>query len=177
MDQDKLRVLIESGFGRKLTPDYFRKTKLFRAYVSEHYRAALLLTKEDGVAHLDKFAVADDAQGEGLGRAAWLRMRADNPRLFWRSRPGNPGQRLLLRGMRRLHQGREVNVFWYGPRRLRRDPARRGALPRASGDVERLMKRKPENVRRNTPDSTAQRILRLPSSAFRLPLRGIANHR
>ena len=50
----RLRHLIESGFGRRLTPDYFRKTKLYRAYVSEQYRAALLLTLENGIPHLDQ---------------------------------------------------------------------------------------------------------------------------
>ena len=89
IDLDRLRALIEAGFGRKLVPDYFEQTKLYKAYVSENYRAALILTHEEGFAYLDKFAVAEDAQGEGLGRAAWLVMRADNPQLFWRSRRGN----------------------------------------------------------------------------------------
>ena len=114
LDLDKLRTLIESGFGRRLTADYFRKTKLFRAYVSEHYRAALLLTKEDGVAHLDKFAVADDAQGEGLGRAAWLRMRADNPQLFWRSRSENPVNEFYFDEAAGCIKGDKWNVYWYG---------------------------------------------------------------
>jgi len=89
LDLDRLRALIEAGFGRKLVPGYFEQTRLHKAYVSENYRAALILTHEEGFAYLDKFAVADDAQGEGLGRAAWLVMRADNPQLFWRSRRGN----------------------------------------------------------------------------------------
>ncbi len=114
LDLDKLRSLIESGFGRKLTADYFRKTRLYRAYVSEHYRAALLLTKEDGVAHLDKFAVADDAQGEGLGRAAWLRMRADNPQLFWRSRADNAINEFYFEESDGCVKGEKWNVFWYG---------------------------------------------------------------
>lgn len=90
IDTRRLRVLIESSFGRTLLPDYFERTRLYRAYVSANYRAALILTLEDGVPYLDKFAVAEDAQGEGLGRAAWQVMRADNPALFWRSRHGNP---------------------------------------------------------------------------------------
>jgi acetylglutamate kinase len=89
LDLERLRALIEAGFGRKLVADYFANTKLFKAYVSENYRAALILTQEDGFAYLDKFAVAEDAQGEGLGRAAWHVMRADNPQLFWRSRRRN----------------------------------------------------------------------------------------
>lgn len=90
LDQPRLRELIESAFGRKLVPDYFERTRLHHAYVSENYRAAVILTEEGGVPYLDKFAVLDDAQGEGLGRAVWQLMRDAQPRLFWRSRRGNP---------------------------------------------------------------------------------------
>ncbi|MEO5628319.1 MAG: acetylglutamate kinase [Thermomonas sp.] len=88
-DLARLRELIESAFGRELSDDYFETTRLHRAYVSENYRAAVILTAEDAGTYLDKFAVLDDAQGEGLGRAVWQVMRDENPRLFWRSRNGN----------------------------------------------------------------------------------------
>ncbi len=90
VDRERLRALIEASFGRTLVPDYFERTQPSKVYLSENYRAALILTNEEGLAYLDKFAVADDAQGEGLGRAAWQVMRAENPRLFWRSRRHNP---------------------------------------------------------------------------------------
>jgi acetylglutamate kinase len=114
LDLKRLRVLIESGFGRKLMPDYFRKTPLHRAYVTQHYRAALIITLEDGVPHLDKFAVANDAQGEGLGAAAWSRMRAEIPRLFWRARPGNPVNDFYFDESDGCVKGEKWNVFWYG---------------------------------------------------------------
>src|SRR5690606_14879076 len=63
LDLGRMRELIESSFGRSLLPDYFEKPQLFRAYVSENYRTALILTREEGFAYLDKFAVLDDAQG------------------------------------------------------------------------------------------------------------------
>ena len=116
LDTKRLRKLIESGFGRRLAPDYFRKTKLHRAYVSEQYRAALILTLEDGVPHLDKFAVADDAQGEGLGRAAWAVMRAENERLFWRSRPENAVNEFYIEEADGCLKGERWNVYWYGLR-------------------------------------------------------------
>ena len=115
IDTQRLRVLIESSFGRTLLPDYFERTRLYRAYVSANYRAALILTLEDGVPYLDKFAVAEDAQGEGLGRAAWQVMRADNPRLFWRSRHDNPvnNEFYLAEAEGCLKQPRWT-AFWYG---------------------------------------------------------------
>src|SRR5690606_30815318 len=90
LDLPRLRQLVESAFGRRLAADYFERTALHRAYVSENYRAAVILTREEEGIYLDKFAVLDDAQGEGLGRAVWEVMREQVPRLFWRSRRGNP---------------------------------------------------------------------------------------
>jgi acetylglutamate kinase len=123
VDLDRLRTLIESAFGRKLKPDYFEITRPHCIYVSEHYRAALVLTLEafengDDVPHLDKFAVADDAQGEGLGRAIWHAMRADMPRLFWRSRPDNAVNEFYFNEADGCLKGERWNVFWYGMERF-----------------------------------------------------------
>jgi acetylglutamate kinase len=114
LDLKRLKALIESGFGRKLAPDYFQKTKLYKAYISEHYRAALIITLEDGIPHLDKFAVSDDAQGEGLGRAAWQVMRDEMPQLFWRARAGNPVNDFYFDEADGCMKGEKWNVFWYG---------------------------------------------------------------
>ncbi|SEI41928.1 acetylglutamate kinase [Frateuria terrea] len=114
VDPRRMRDLIESSFGRKLVPDYFERTRPHRIYVSENYRAAMILTQEEGVAYLDKFAVLDEAQGEGLGRAVWLVMREEHPRLFWRSRHGNninPFYDAECDGS--LKQPR-WKVYWYG---------------------------------------------------------------
>lgn len=114
LDLDRLRGLIESAFGRKLLPDYFERTRLFRAYVSENYRTAVILTEEAGYTYLDKFAVLDDAQGEGLGRAVWQVMRDENPSLFWRSRQGNPVNAFYHgESDGSIKQG-PWRVFWYG---------------------------------------------------------------
>jgi acetylglutamate kinase len=114
LDQARLRELIESAFGRRLMPDYFARTRLLRAYVSENYRAAVILTDEDGYTYLDKFAVLDEAQGEGLGRAVWQVMRDENPRLFWRSRRGNPVNGFYFAESDGCIKEDKWKVFWYG---------------------------------------------------------------
>lgn len=114
LDTERLRELLESSFGRRLAPDYFARTPLHRAYLSEHYRTALLLTMEHGVPHLDKFAVADDAQGEGLGKAAWKVMRAETQSLFWRARPDNPANEFYVSESDGCIKGERWNVYWYG---------------------------------------------------------------
>ena len=114
-DLPRLRELIESAFGRTLLPDYFDITKLHRAYVSENYRAAVILTSEDAGIYLDKFAVLDEAQGEGLGRAVWQVMRDANPRLYWRSRHGNPVNPFYYAESDGCIKQEKWKVYWYGP--------------------------------------------------------------
>jgi acetylglutamate kinase len=114
LDLVRLNDLIESAFGRRLLPDYFERTRLLRAYVSENYRAAVILTDEGGQVYLDKFAVLDDAQGEGLGRAVWQVMREETPQLFWRSRRGNPVNAFYFAESEGCIKLAKWKVFWYG---------------------------------------------------------------
>ena len=119
IDLERMRTLIESSFGRTLVPDYFERTRPLRIYVSENYRTAMILTEEhvdneQGLPYLDKFAVLDDAQGEGLGRAVWHVMREENPRLFWRSRHGNPVNPFYYAESDGCLKQPHWKVFWYG---------------------------------------------------------------
>jgi acetylglutamate kinase len=113
-DCARLQALIESAFGRRLLPGYFDRTRLLRAYVSENYRAALVLIEEGGQPYLDKFAVLDEAQGEGIGRAVWQVMREETPSLFWRSRRGNPVNAFYFDESDGCVKLRDWKVFWYG---------------------------------------------------------------
>jgi acetylglutamate kinase len=114
VDHARMRTLIESSFGRTLVDDYFDRTTPYRVYVSENYRAAMILTNQDGLIYLDKFAVLDDAQGEGLGRAVWLVMREENPSLFWRSRHGNQINHFYYAESDGCYKQERWKVFWYG---------------------------------------------------------------
>ena len=115
VDRGRLRVLIESGFApRKLVADYFERTRPWRVYLSENYRAAMILTLEGGLPYLDKFAVLDEAQGEGLGRAVWQVMQAENPRLFWRSRHGNRVNAFYHEQSGGCFRQPRFRIFWYG---------------------------------------------------------------
>ncbi|HEX4480781.1 MAG TPA: acetylglutamate kinase [Rudaea sp.] len=114
IDLPRLRNLIESSFGRKLVDDYFARTQLYRAYVSENYRAAIILTQESEGIYLDKFAVLDDAQGEGLGRAVWLEMRDHNPRVFWRSRNENVVNDFYFAESDGCYRLNGWKMFWFG---------------------------------------------------------------
>ncbi|HJR10312.1 MAG TPA: acetylglutamate kinase [Rhodanobacteraceae bacterium] len=115
VDRERLRTLIDSSFApRKLVQDYFERTRPCRVYVSENYRAAMILTLQDGLPYLDKFAVLDEAQGEGLGRAVWQVMQSENPRLFWRSRHGNRVNAFYHEQSDGCLKQPKWKVFWYG---------------------------------------------------------------
>ncbi len=114
VDLARMRELIESSFGRGLVAEYFERIRPYRIYVSENYRTALILTQEEGFAYLDKFAVLDDAQGEGLGRAVWHVMREENPQLFWRSRHNNQVNIFYYAESDGCYKQEKWKVFWYG---------------------------------------------------------------
>ena len=114
IDRERMRELIQSSFGRTLVADYFERTRPHRIYVSENYRAAMILVEAEGLIYLDKFAVLDDAQGEGLGRAVWQLMREQNPQLFWRSRHGNTVNPFYYAESDGCLKQPRWKVFWYG---------------------------------------------------------------
>ena len=114
IDKAKLQKLLESGFGKKMRAGYFRDNSPAKVYYSADYRAALVLLDAPGGRYLDKFAVADDAQGEGLGAAAWSVMRQETPKLFWRSRHDNPINAFYLQAADGCLKCGHWTVFWYG---------------------------------------------------------------
>lgn len=90
LDQARTRALITESFGRAPVADFFDRLNFDRAFVTENYRAAAITSRLEDATYLDKFAVLDEARGEGLGGAVWKRLVAYAPHLYWRSRSDNP---------------------------------------------------------------------------------------
>jgi len=114
VDLARMRALIESSFARALAEDYFETTEPVRVYVSEHYRAAIVLVQDGDTTYMDKFAVSEDAQGEGLGRAIWSIMHGENPSLVWRSRRHNAVNDFYFANADGALKSTDWVVFWYG---------------------------------------------------------------
>ena len=113
LDTDVLTTAMESAFGKRLSQT-FLKGGFERVYMEENYRAGALLRDVDGLVYLSKFFVTREARGEGLARDIWNMVSADYPKLFWRSREGNPFNEWYTRrcdGMQKLDGWR---VFWTG---------------------------------------------------------------
>lgn len=113
VDVPRLRALIESSFGRALTPDYFERP-VQCLYLVEGYQGAALLTPSPEGPYLSKFAVERRAQGEGIGSDLWTAMTREHPSFFWRSRPDNPITPWYAKQCEGLQRTAEWHVFWRG---------------------------------------------------------------
>lgn len=114
LDIAAISQLIENSFGKKLKPDYIKNLDMSDIFISEKNRALAIFCNIDGENWLDKFAVADDAQGEGLGRTIWRNVTEKFERFFWRSRRDNPIRNFYL-----AESDGHVNIgnwtiFWIG---------------------------------------------------------------
>lgn len=114
IDRDRFAHLVSTSFGRPLAGDYFERLDPERVYVSEHYRAAIVVSTSAGFPYMDKFAVIEEAQGEGLGRAIWDTMRAEYASLSWRSRRSNPINEFYFAQSDGAAKSGPWTVFWYG---------------------------------------------------------------
>ena len=132
IDGPRLRTLLEACFGKKLDDAYFVAKKPYRVYLAESYRATAILTLEDGVPYLDKFAVTNEAQGEGIGGSIWKRLMRENPKLFWRAKAQNPINAWYAQNADGLYKTDKWWVFWCGMtdfREIERSVERALAMP------------------------------------------------
>lgn len=114
LDTVRLTSLLEACFARKLTPSYFSEKKPFRIYLADSYRATAILTKEQGIPYLDKFAVTTEAQGAGIGASLWRCMTKDLPKFYWRARAENPINSWYFQHADGAIKEKEWVVFWNG---------------------------------------------------------------
>ena len=114
LDVERMDSLVSQAFGRPPVKGYWDRLALDRAIVTENYRAAALVRTLSGAPYLDKFAVLDEARGEGLGRAVWRRLVSYAPRLYWRSRTDNPVNGFYFEEADGAARGEDWIVFWRG---------------------------------------------------------------
>jgi acetylglutamate kinase len=114
LDLSLTEKLIERAFERGLGANYWDNIDFEFAITSDSNRALALVVKQNGQLYLDKFAVLDDARGEGLGAAVWRDLREAAPNLFWRSRIGNPINQFYFSEADGNVKIGDWQVFWIG---------------------------------------------------------------
>lgn len=87
----RIESLLQDSFARVLKKDWLLGRDVAGWLVAETDRAAALIVNGyEGTPYLDKIVVTPEAQGEGLGAALWSALRAQCPKMYWRSRAANP---------------------------------------------------------------------------------------
>lgn len=114
IDVPRLAKLLENSFGRKLHLDYFDKKPIHRIYLADSYRACAIITLEQGIPYLDKFAVTTEAQGDGVGGSLWQKLSKDTDKLFWRSRLENEVNPWYFARADGCVKDDHWAVFWFG---------------------------------------------------------------
>ncbi|MGE0321944.1 MAG: hypothetical protein AB7K71_23870 [Polyangiaceae bacterium] len=89
LDLERLSELLESAFHKQLKPSFFDRPPL-AVFLEANCRGAAILEPGVGAAFLTKFVVGPVAQGEGMGRDLWEAIKRDQPKFYWRAKPGNP---------------------------------------------------------------------------------------
>ena len=114
LDHAKTEALVEAAFGRKLKPSWWDSLDIHQVYMSERYRAGAVLTRLDDMIYLDKFAVIEEARGEGLSRTVWRQFTKQNPVFWWRSRTVNGFNAFYSDVCTGSIKKGEWTVFWIG---------------------------------------------------------------
>ena len=114
IDQNRLKDLIESSFNKKLDANYFNDMNLYKVYVTECYRAAVVLLDAGNTPYLDKFVVSHDAKGEGVGRALWEKVTWKHKKFFWRASLNNPVNKFYASVSDGFIRRGDWKVYWVG---------------------------------------------------------------
>ena len=115
VDAMRLTLLLESSFGKPLSPT-FMKRPIQHAYVEDMYRGAAIVVPTELGGYLSKFAVTREAQGEGIGHDLWNALTADYAAMFWRARSDNPIRTWYERKCQGRYQAGTWTVYFRGLR-------------------------------------------------------------
>jgi acetylglutamate kinase len=114
LDQGQMVKLVEEAFGRTLRDGWWESLEFDSAYVSESIRAGAIVARVGDFAYLDKFAILEDARGEGLARTVWAYLVAGHPVLYWRSRTDNGFNAFYVEEADGSVRRGPWTVFWKG---------------------------------------------------------------
>ena len=98
VQRERLKDLIEKGFGRKLRPSHFEKLHpATKVLVEESYSGAIVMEPWGELHYLDKVVVRPEFYGRGLGSLLldeltqqMVDLSTTRPKICWRARPDNP---------------------------------------------------------------------------------------
>ena len=110
---DPLIELLESSFGKRLKSRSFLG-HVTDAYLEKDYRGAVLLEEHPAGRYLSKFAVGQEARGEGIAMELWREVCRNHEALFWRSNVSNPFNPWYDKQADGHHATGKWRIFWRG---------------------------------------------------------------
>ncbi len=113
IDHDRLLRLLEASFGKILLSEAFFED-VADAYIEKNYRGAALLETHSAGHYLSKFAVGQEARGEGVAMELWREVCRNHDAFFWRSNVSNPFNSWYDKQADGHHTEGKWNVFWRG---------------------------------------------------------------
>jgi acetylglutamate synthase len=113
LDEARFVRLLENSFRCALVSRAFfdEATSVF---VDDEYRCGAVLVPHQRSMYLSKFAVHQDARGEGLAQELWQHVIALHPALCWRSRIRNPFNQWYDKKSDGVHTEGDWRVYWRG---------------------------------------------------------------
>lgn len=118
VDREKLKEVIESGFGKKLVEDYFEYTLVDSVYVAQHndkYAGAAVLEQiSNDHFYLDKWVVAEGFQNNGVGTMLWLAVAEHAHKLTWRAKPENKANQMYINACSGMQKFDKWIIYWKG---------------------------------------------------------------
>jgi hypothetical protein len=111
VDRERMRAVLTSAFGRPPADEFFERPAS-EVYVESEYRGAVVLRSTPLGTYLTKFAVGNEAQGEGIGSDLWRCLTEAHPTFFWRARPTNAIDPWYVKQCDGMARRGDWNVFW-----------------------------------------------------------------
>ncbi len=115
VDRSRLQTLIETAFGRTLLENFLTQP-IHALYLADDYRGVAIITNTSTGYYLTKFAVNQQARGEGVGHDLWRVLHTNYPQIFWRCRADNPLATWYEQQCDGLIRDSAWHVFWRGLR-------------------------------------------------------------
>ncbi len=113
VDRDRLLNLLEESFGKKLESEAFLDC-VSDAFIEKDYRGAVLFEEHPAGHYLSKFAVGQEARGEGIAMELWREVCHSHDAFFWRSNTANPFNSWYDKQADGHHNAGKWQIFWRG---------------------------------------------------------------
>ncbi len=111
-DKERMKAIIEEAFGKRLVDGYFGNGDIIGIFHYPDYEGLAVMKQIAGIPYLDKFVVAKEHQGNGLGKAMMAEIVDYYYKLVWRATPQNQINKAYRQVAQWTARVNGWNVYW-----------------------------------------------------------------